>query len=125
MNLSKVLELCRVFKGELISNTEVRGRGGNGSWQFKCSNGHDFVVTTCKLSQLEDIEFTDQKCHQCWCLKCRNFHMKCLEKIDLENGHLLSDINDKSVCKVQCEKKHQFYVKYSREITKVWCKSCR
>lgn len=51
--------------------------------------------------------------------------MKCLEKIDLENGHLLSDINDKSVCKVQCEKKHQFYVKYSREITKVWCKSCR
>lgn len=125
VNISKVLELCRVFKGQLISSQEVRGRGGNGSWQFKCSNGHDFIVTTCKLSHLETIDLSDEKCHQCWCLKCKNFHMKCLEKIEQENGCLLSDINDKSLCKVQCEKNHQFYVKYSREITKVWCKACK
>lgn len=120
-----MLELCRIFKGDLLSNTEVRGRGGNGSWRFKCSNGHEFVVTTCKLSQLENIEIGDKVCHQCWCLKCKNFHQKCLEKIVQEEASLISDINDKSLCRVKCAQGHEFSVKYSREISKIWCKNCR
>lgn len=125
VNKEKVLELCKFFKGTLISSEEVRGRGGNDSWQFKCSNGHEFVITTCKLSQLSDISLENRECQHIWCLKCRNFHSKCVEKAKQEDSEVISDLNDKSLCQVKCSKGHTFFIKYSREISKVWCKQCK
>lgn len=47
---SKVEQLCKIFKGELLETDDIRGRGGNSSWKFRCANDHEFVITTCKLS---------------------------------------------------------------------------
>jgi len=62
VNRDRVIELCKIFGGKLMSSDEVKGRGGNTSWQFTCSNDHEFIITTCKLSQLREISISNQTC---------------------------------------------------------------
>lgn len=80
----------------MISNEDIRGRGGNSSLKFVCHNNHEFVITVCMLASLDEISLTNIKCQKCWCLKCKNFHQKCFEKAVEENATIISDFADKS-----------------------------
>lgn len=120
-----VQRYASLFNGSLSSNSLVRGRGGNSSLSFQCGNGHNFSITLCKLQQLETISLENSLCVNCWCLKCKNFYEKCESRAEAESCVLLSSNGYSSQVNLRCSKNHSFSVRYSRDLPKSWCKSCR
>lgn len=122
---AQVQRYAKLFGGKLSSSSLVRGRGGNSSLSFKCGNGHNFSITLCKLQQLETISLENDLCCNCWCLKCKNFFEKCSSRAEKENCSVLSSNGYSSQINLRCSQGHSFSVRYSRDLPKSWCKSCR
>ena len=108
-----------------MSTTLQDGRAGSPSLLFKCHNGHEFVVTLRRMTQLSTLSVLDDLCQKSWCIKCKNFHEKAIQRATREGCTLISDPSVKSVYKFRCHKSHEFSILWSRVMPKVWCKGCK
>lgn len=122
--INTAYSLCEVFKGKLVSQEVISGRGGNDGLKFECCNKHQFIVSLSTLNKLTDISIQNPACYGSWCLKCRNFVRKMEERAQSLNSTVISSIEEGFVA-VRCAKKHEFVVHYTRNYSKTWWEECK
>lgn len=126
-NLQHLLSVARslwcALKGKLLSSEVVSGRGGNLGLPFECWNHHHFIIS---LSALGRLNFSNQKSLQdAWCLKCRNFLHKTVERAQEMNSTVLDSCPSKGYVEVKWVNQHTFKIAYTKNHTKTWCEQCK
>lgn len=100
--------LCIDQEGKLISPIVTTCRGGNDGLCFECPNGHQFKISTAKLNSLIGKNISNSDYIESWCLKCRNFHKKCIQLATESKYNILSALRKVSFFKVKCHQGHIF-----------------
>ena len=112
--------LCGVLNGKLLSTEILSGRGGNSGLNFECCNKHQFIISLSTLSKLKAVSSVDRSCKDSWCLKCRNFLLKTIERAKSLNSSVLSACLHRGCVEIKCENQHKFEVKYTKNHYKNW-----
>lgn len=127
-NLSKLLSIARslwcALKGKLLSTEVVSGRGGNKGLNFECCNKHQFIISLSTIAKLD--KSTQGKTHyDSWCLKCRNFLQKTVERAQKMNSKIIDSCLSKGYVEIKCKNQHRFIVNYTKNHSKTWCEQCK
>jgi hypothetical protein len=117
--------LCSTFEGKLRSQEVLSGRGGNKGLSFECWNKHQFIISLSTLNRLKTISVQNSSCYDSWCLKCRNFLLKTMERAKETNSSIISSSINKGHVEVKCNQEHIFIVNYTTNHSKIWCEQCK
>lgn len=118
--LSIAHSLCSAFNGKLLSQEVMSGRGGNKGFSFECCNKHQFIISLSTLNRLKTISIENRPCHDSWCLKCRNFLLKTVERAKETNSTVISSSINKGYVEIKCNQEHSFIVDYTINHSKTW-----
>lgn len=123
--LSIAHSLCSAFKGKLLSQEAMSGRGGNKGFSFECCNKHQFIISLSTLNRLKTISIENRPCYDSWCLKCRNFLLKTVERAKETNSSIISSSINKGYVEIKCNQEHSFIVDYTKNHSKTWWEECK
>mmetsp|Transcript_17357 Transcript_17357/g.19442 ORF Transcript_17357/g.19442 Transcript_17357/m.19442 type:complete len:247 (-) Transcript_17357:65-805(-) len=102
----------------------MSGRGGNKGLNFQCSNNHQFIISLSTLNKLH-VSRGNKSNSDVWCLKCRNFISKTLERANEANSTVIDSCLSKSQIEIKCKNQHKFTVNYTKNHSKTWCEKCK
>jgi flagellar biosynthesis GTPase FlhF len=77
------------------------------------------------LSRLKVVSSEDKACRDSWCLKCRNFLQKTVQRAENLNSRVLSSCLSRGCVEIECEHMHKFTVNYTKNHSKTWCEECK
>lgn len=117
--------LAALYNGTLMSRETQNGRGGSKGLRFRCANSHEFTISFSKLEKVSHDTLELETCKDIWCVKCHNFHYRCVKKASDNGAVVTSKIFEKGHVSLNCRMNHNFKISIHRNPDKVWCPHCK